>query len=105
MKPINDAERRDCLTTLAMLLEGRGWRTHAGAPDSLPVLYVDSFDPARERQQIVCERGYGNVDWFRFRFGDYIAPVGEVSVATEEVAESLTLTSRYPVNAADEPVM
>lgn len=71
------------LQLLASLLEEAGHRAAVTEPYGMPLLHVGPADGTRFR--IVATIGYGEVDWYRWAGGDYLAPCGEPGVAAETV--------------------
>lgn len=84
-----EGQRR--LTTLAHILDARGWRAQIINPSGLPLLEViDPHGAALMPEQVICERRRDDDEWYRWRQnGTYIAPADQPDAAATEVMRAL----------------
>lgn len=75
------------LQLLGSLVEEGGHTAVVTEPYGMPMLHAGRRDGSRYR--IVASLGYGEVDWFRWLHGDYLAPCAEPQVAAEAVCLQL----------------
>lgn len=79
------------LQLLASLLGEDGLTAVVTEPYGMPMLHVARSTGSQQR--IVATLGYGEVDWFRWVHGDYIAPCAEPQVAAEAVCRQLRVSA------------
>lgn len=77
------------LHLLAIMLVDAGHLAEVATPPGMPVLRV--LGPNWAGLEVLATIGYGDVDWYRWRERDFIAPVAEPQVAAEEMLRSLSL--------------
>lgn len=79
--------RARTLALLARMLHQAGPTATVAEPDAMPVLRIPR--PGRPDEEIVATLGCGEVDWFRWHGGDFIAPCSEPETACEHVLRKL----------------
>ena len=82
--------RSEALTNLAFALEVAGFLANVNGHYAVRLTVIS---PAGMSGWVICDLGYGGVEWFWWHDGTPIAPAAEWDVAVEEIGYEIARSS------------